>query len=114
MYLEGSERIVLPNKERVKDYLTSRFASRQLVFPCPSYHKPDMKASQRIIRLPLRHPTMEAKRIIFHPAHFVESAAAFTHEVEVMRESELKRFVKHTREESEVTSAIPMAIPSAR
>lgn len=37
---------------------------------------------------------MDVKRIIIHPAYQVQSAAAFTHEVEAMRESELKRFVK--------------------
>jgi hypothetical protein len=41
---------------------------------------------------------MKVKRIIIHPANFVASAAAFTHEVEAVRESELKRFVKHVRE----------------
>ncbi len=38
------------------------------------------------------------KRIIIHPAYVVESAAAFTHDVQAMRESELKRFVKAIRE----------------
>lgn len=41
---------------------------------------------------------MKVKRIIIHPANFVGSAAAFTHEAEAMRENELKRFVKHVRE----------------
>lgn len=41
---------------------------------------------------------MKVKRIVIHPANFVASAAAFTHEVEAMRESELKRFGKHIRE----------------
>jgi len=41
---------------------------------------------------------MNVKRIIIHPAYVVPSAAAFTHEVETMRESELKRFVKRIRE----------------
>ncbi|MGR0481091.1 MAG: DEAD/DEAH box helicase [Candidatus Electronema sp. V4] len=41
---------------------------------------------------------LTAKRIIIHPAKRVESAAAFTHEVEVMNESELKSFLKSTRE----------------
>ena len=41
---------------------------------------------------------MKAKRIIIHPANFVASAAAFTHDVEAMRESELKRFVRRIRE----------------
>jgi replicative superfamily II helicase len=41
---------------------------------------------------------MDVKRIIIHPSYVVPSAAAFTHEVEAMRETELKRFVKHIRE----------------
>jgi replicative superfamily II helicase len=41
---------------------------------------------------------MDVKRIIIHPAYVVPSAAAFTHEVEAMRETELKRFVKQIRE----------------
>jgi replicative superfamily II helicase len=39
----------------------------------------------------------KAKRIIIHPSNAVASAAAFTHEVESMRENELKRFVKSIR-----------------
>jgi hypothetical protein len=41
---------------------------------------------------------MKVKRVIVHPANFVASAAAFTHEVEVMRVKDLKRFVKANRE----------------
>ncbi len=41
---------------------------------------------------------MTAKRIIIHPAGKIESAAAFTHEVEGMREADLKRLVKACRE----------------
>lgn len=41
---------------------------------------------------------MNVKRIIVHPSYVVPSAAAFTHDVEAMRESELKRFVKRIRE----------------
>jgi replicative superfamily II helicase len=41
---------------------------------------------------------MNVKRIIVHPANTVQSAAAFTHEVEAMRESELKKLVKSVRE----------------
>lgn len=44
------------------------------------------------------YPGMSVTRIIIHPAYVVQSAAAFTHEVEAMRESELKRLVKHIRE----------------
>lgn len=44
------------------------------------------------------YPGLEAKRIIIHPSNLVPSAAAFTHDVEVMRESELRRLVKATRE----------------
>ena len=39
-----------------------------------------------------------AKRIIIHPAAVVASAAAFTHEAEAMRDSDLRRLVKHVRE----------------
>lgn len=38
------------------------------------------------------------KRIIVHPANTVERAAAFTHDVEAMREVEIKKFVKSARE----------------
>jgi hypothetical protein len=37
---------------------------------------------------------MDVKRLIIHPAYIVESAAAFTHDVQTVRESELKRLVK--------------------
>lgn len=40
------------------------------------------------------YPGAQAKRILIHPSNLVPSSASFTHEVEVMRESELKRFVK--------------------
>ncbi|RYY02287.1 MAG: DEAD/DEAH box helicase [Gammaproteobacteria bacterium] len=36
------------------------------------------------------YPGLKAKRIIIHPSNNVESAASFTHDVEVMREKELK------------------------
>ena len=41
---------------------------------------------------------MKAKRIIIHPTHIVASAAAFTCDVEAIREGELKRLVKQIRE----------------
>src|SRR5262245_19041271 len=41
---------------------------------------------------------MKDKRVIIHPSHTVESAAAFTHEVEAVREAELKAFVKAGRD----------------
>jgi replicative superfamily II helicase len=41
---------------------------------------------------------MEVKRIIVHPASAVASAASFTHDVEAMREIELRRLVKHLRD----------------
>jgi replicative superfamily II helicase len=44
------------------------------------------------------YPGMDVKRIIIHPAHVLPSAAALTHDVEVMREGELKRLVKRIRE----------------
>ncbi len=44
------------------------------------------------------YPGSKIKRVIIHPASSVASAAAFTHEVEVMRERELKRFVKSIRD----------------
>jgi cytochrome c peroxidase len=37
---------------------------------------------------------MDVRRFIIHPAYVVESAAAFTHDVQAVRESELKRLVK--------------------
>jgi replicative superfamily II helicase len=41
---------------------------------------------------------MKVKRVIIHPAAKIESAAAFTHDVEGMRESDLRKFVKACRE----------------
>lgn len=41
---------------------------------------------------------MNVKSIIVHPANTVQSAAAFTHEVEAMRETELRKFVLSARE----------------
>jgi replicative superfamily II helicase len=41
---------------------------------------------------------MKVKRIIIHPTHVVARAASFTHEVEAMREAELKKLVKQLRE----------------
>lgn len=39
----------------------------------------------------------DAKRIIIHPSGKIQSAAAFTHNVEGMRENDLKKFVKSCR-----------------
>jgi replicative superfamily II helicase len=44
------------------------------------------------------YPGMSVKRIIVHPANTVQSAAAFTHEVEAMREAEIRKFVNSARE----------------
>lgn len=44
------------------------------------------------------YPGMSVKRLIVHPTNTVQSAASFTHEVEAVRESELKRLVKAVRE----------------
>lgn len=44
------------------------------------------------------YPGMTVKRVIIHPSNTVQSAAAFTHEVEAMRDSELRKFVKSARE----------------
>jgi len=41
---------------------------------------------------------MKVKRIIVHPTHAEASAASFTHEVDAMRETELKKLVKRLRE----------------
>ena len=43
------------------------------------------------------YPGTKVVRIIIHPAATVASAAAFTHETNVMRDSHLKRFVKAVR-----------------
>jgi replicative superfamily II helicase len=43
------------------------------------------------------YPGSKAKRIMVHPSLVVPSAAAFTDEVFVMRENELKEFVSHIR-----------------
>ena len=44
------------------------------------------------------YPGLKAKRVIIHPAGKIESAASFTHEVEGVRESDLKRLSKAVRE----------------
>lgn len=44
------------------------------------------------------YPGMQVKRIIVHPANATSSAASLTHEVEGMRVTELKRFVKSIRD----------------
>jgi hypothetical protein len=41
---------------------------------------------------------LNVKRIIIHPSNIVPSSAGLTHEVEVMRATELKRFVKKVRD----------------
>jgi hypothetical protein len=41
---------------------------------------------------------MAVKRLIVHPAYVVASGAFLTHDCAVVRETELKRFVKHIRE----------------
>ncbi|MDA8451055.1 DEAD/DEAH box helicase family protein [Acidovorax sp. NCPPB 3859] len=44
------------------------------------------------------YPGMDVKRIIIHPTNTVASAASFTHDVEAMREPELKQLVKRLRD----------------
>lgn len=44
------------------------------------------------------YPGFDAKRIIIHPSGKIQTAAAFTHKVEGMREGDLKRFVKACRD----------------
>lgn len=41
---------------------------------------------------------LDVKRILIHPSNKETSAAFFTHDVEVMMEADLKRFVKRVRE----------------
>src|SRR3569623_2113603 len=41
---------------------------------------------------------MKVKRIIVHPAGTIASAASFTHDVDGMREVELRRWVKRLRD----------------
>jgi replicative superfamily II helicase len=41
---------------------------------------------------------LNVKRILIHPSNTVTSAASFTHDVEVMREADLRRFVKRVRD----------------
>jgi replicative superfamily II helicase len=43
------------------------------------------------------YPGMKVKRLMIHPAQQLESADAFTHDVEVVRQVELKRLVKSAR-----------------
>lgn len=43
------------------------------------------------------YPGMQVQRIIIHPANTVASAASFTHDVEAMREPELRQLVKKLR-----------------
>jgi replicative superfamily II helicase len=40
---------------------------------------------------------MKVKRLLIHPSHTVQSAAAFTHEVEVVRDQELRNLVRRIR-----------------
>ena len=44
------------------------------------------------------YPGFNVKRLIVHPSNKVPSAAAFTHEVEAVREAELRKLVKSVRE----------------
>ncbi len=44
------------------------------------------------------YPGMKVKRLIIHPGGKIESAAAFTHDVEGVREADLKRLVRAVRE----------------
>jgi replicative superfamily II helicase len=44
------------------------------------------------------YPGMSVKRVIVHPTNTVQSAAAFTHEVEAVREPELRKLVKSIRQ----------------
>lgn len=45
------------------------------------------------------YPGCKVKRLIIHPSHKVQSAAAFTHnDVEIMRKAELRKFVTSIRE----------------
>ena len=44
------------------------------------------------------YPGFTVKRLIVHPSNKVPSAAAFTHEVEAVREAELRKLVKSVRE----------------
>jgi len=43
------------------------------------------------------YPGFDAKRVIIHPSGKIQSAAAFTHKVEGMREGDLKRLTKSCR-----------------
>jgi hypothetical protein len=44
------------------------------------------------------YPGLSVRRLLVHPSHKVQSAAAFTHEVEAVRERELKKLAKSVRE----------------
>ena len=44
------------------------------------------------------YPGLKTKRIIIHPSIKVASAAAFTHEVEVMRVRQLNKLVKSVKD----------------
>jgi hypothetical protein len=41
---------------------------------------------------------MKVKRLLIHPGSSLESAAALTHDVEVVREADLRKLVKSARE----------------
>lgn len=88
------------------DNLWALDASRYLVIECKSevdltraeINKRETEQMNRSSAWFEKHyPGMNAKRIIIHPAGKIESAAAFTHEVEGMREADLKKFVKACR-----------------
>lgn len=44
------------------------------------------------------YPGMLVKRVLIHPAGKLESAAAFTHDVEVMRDADLRKFVRSAKD----------------
>jgi len=81
--------------------------SQYILFECKSevavtraeIHKRETEQMNRSSAWFAKHyREMKVKRLIIHPAGKIDSAAAFTHDVEGIRESDLKKLVKATRE----------------
>lgn len=88
------------------DNLWALDASEYLLFECKSevdvtrseVNKRETEQMNRSSAWFEKHYTgMKVKRLIIHPAGKVESAAAFTHDVQGVREADLKRLVKAVR-----------------
>ena len=89
------------------DNLWALDASQHLLFECKNevdtdraeINKREAEQMNRSCAWFEKHyPGMKVKNIIIHPAGKIESAAAFTHEVEGMRQVDLRKFTKACRD----------------